>query len=173
MVIAPELLGAEMGEGIALGGALALLSAFLFACYFQFSRRILRDTPDVLRAVAWTFLGSLLSLGALAVFTGLRLPDARDIAFLLGIALCGTVLPRVACNLGIQHFGAPRAALMTIAVPFVTVVLAVILLDEFLTVSQLIGGTLTMASMIVLARASDPQVRPLLPQEEELSTARP
>ena len=62
---------------------------------------------------------------------------------------------------------------MTIAVPFVTVVLAVILLDEFLTVSQLIGGTLTMASMIVLARASDPQERHLRLQEAEVSTARP
>ncbi len=50
---------------------------------------------------------------------------------------------------------------MMIAVPFVTVVLAVILLNEFLTVSQLIGGTLIFASMIVLARASDPQDRPL------------
>ena len=85
MVIAPGLLGAEMGEGIALGGALALLSAFLFACYFQLSRRILRDTPDVLRAVAWSFVGALLALAAL--FTGLRLPDGRDITFLLGIML--------------------------------------------------------------------------------------
>ncbi len=173
MVIAPELLGAEMGEGIALGGALALLSAFLFACYLQLSRRILRDTPDVLRAVAWSFVGALLALAALAIVTGLRMPGGRGFALLLGLALCSTVLSLVACNFGIQHLGAPRAALMTIAVPFVTVVLAVILLDEFLTVSQLIGGTLTMASMIVLARASDPQERHLRLQEAEVSTARP
>ena len=173
LVLSPGLLGAEVVEGSTLGVVLALLSAFLYACYFQFSRRILQDTPEVPRAVAWTFLGSLLSLGALAVFTGLRLPGARDIAFLLGITLCGTVLPRVACNLGIQHFGAPRAALMTIAVPFVTVVLAMIFLDEFLTVSQLIGGTFIMASMIVLARATDPQDRPLPQQDVQISTARP
>ena len=170
MVIAPELLGAEMGEGIALGGALALLSAFLFACYFQLSRRILRDTPDVLRAVAWSFVGALL---ALAIVTGLRMPGGRGFALLLDLALCSTVLSLVACNFGIQHLDAPRAALMTMATPFVTVVLAVILLNEFLSVPQLIGGTLILASMIVLARASDPQERHLRPQEAEVSTARP
>ena len=173
MVIAPGLLGAEMGEGIALGGALALLSAFLFACYFQLSRRILRDTPDVLRAVAWSFVGALLVLAALAIVTGLRMPGGRGFALLLGLALCSTVLSLVACNFGIQHLGAPRAALMTMATPFVTVVLAVILLNEFLSVPQLIGGTLTMASMIVLARASDPQDRPLPQQDVQISTARP
>ena len=173
MVIAPELLGAEMGEGIALGGALALLSAFLFACYFQLSRRILRDTPDVLRAVAWSFVGALLALAALAIVTGLRMPGGRGFALLLGLALCSTVLSLVACNFGIQHLGAPRAALMTMATPFVTVVLAVILLNEFLSAPQLIGGTLILASMIVLARASDPQERHLRPQEAEVSTARP
>ena len=173
MVIAPELLGAEMGEGIALGGALTLLSAFLFACYFQLSRRILRDTPDVLRAVAWSFVGALLALAALAIVTGLRMPGGRGFALLLGLALCSTVLSLVACNFGVQHLGAPRAALMTMATPFVTVVLAVILLNEFLSVPQLIGGTLILASMIVLARASDPQERHLRPQEAEVSTARP
>ena len=152
LVLSPRLLGAEVVEGSVIGVVLALLSAFLYACYFQLSRRILRDTMEVSRAVAWTFVGALLTLAALAVFTGLRLPDGRDITFLLGIMLFGTVLPIVACALGIQHLGAPRAALMSMATPFITVVLAVLLLNEFLTVPQLIGGTLILASMIVLAR---------------------
>ena len=62
---------------------------------------------------------------------------------------------------------------MTMATPFVTVVLAVILLNEFLSAPQLIGGTLILASMIVLARASDPQDRPLPQQDVQISTARP
>ena len=74
LALAPGLQGAEMGESIALGGALALLNAFLVACYFQLSRRILRDTPDVLRAVAWSFVGSLSVLAVLAAVMGLRIP---------------------------------------------------------------------------------------------------
>ncbi len=94
-------------------------------------------------------------------------------------ALVGALLALVSAYLIAQYFVVNQRILrrvlplMTMATPFVTVVLAVILLNEFLSVPQLIGGTLTMASMIVLARASDPQERHLRLQEAEVSTARP
>ena len=157
--------GAAMGEGIAFGGALALLNAFLVACYFQLSRRILRDTPDVLRAVAWSFVGSLSVLLALAVVMGLRIPGGRDLALLLGLALCSTVLGLVARNLGIQRLGPPRAALIATAEPLVTLVLAALLLSEYLVAAQLLGGALILASVLLLARASDLQNRLSRPQD--------
>ena len=173
LVLSPELLGAERVEGSTIGVVLTLLTAFPNACFILLSRHVLRDTREVPRAVAWTLIGALLAMTALVVFSGLRPPDIRDIAFLLGIVLCGTLLPRVAFYLGVQHQGAPRAALISMATPFVTVVLAVLFLNEYLTVSQLIGGALILASLIVLARTSDPQERHLRPQEAEVSTARP
>ena len=86
--------------------------------------------------------------------------------------ISGTLLPRVALFLGIQLLGAPRAALVLMASPFVTVVMAVLLLNEFLSVPQLIGGALILASMIVLARTSAPQEPAAPPQAAPLGTAR-
>ncbi|MCY4106261.1 MAG: DMT family transporter [Chloroflexi bacterium] len=144
--------GAELGQGVAFGGLLALLNAFLVACYFQFSRRILRDTPDVLRAVAWSFLGSLSVLATLALALGLRLPGGRDFALLLGLAWFSTVVALVARNYGIQRLGPPRAALVATAEPLVTLVLAAVLLAEFLVPTQLLGGALILGSVALLAR---------------------
>ena len=151
LALAPGLEGAEMGQGIAIGGLFALLNAFLVACYFQLSRRILRDTPDVMRAVAWSFLGSLSVLAVLAAVMGLRIPGWRDFALLLGLALCSTVLALVARNFGIQRLGPPRAALVATAEPLVTVVLAALLLSEYLAAAQLLGGALILGSVALFA----------------------
>lgn len=172
LVLSPDLLGEEAVQGDVVGVALTLLSAFFNACYVHFSRRVLRDTQDVPRAVAWTMIGALLAMAVLVVFLGVRMPDGRDLAFLLGIVLLGTLTPRVALYLGMQLLGAPRVALISTATPFVTVVLAVLLLNEYLTVPQLIGGALILASMIVLARTSAPQEPPTQPQDAPLGTAR-
>ena len=174
LVLSPGLLGAVGIKGGAIGVVFTLVSAFLNACYILLSRRVLRDTQQVPRAVGWTLVGAFLSLAAMVVFTGVRTPNGRDIAFILGIVLFGTLLPRVAFYLGLQRLGAPRAALISTATPFVTVVLGVLTLNEFLTVSQLIGGALILASMIVLARTSAPQEQPAAPpQNVQFSTARP
>ena len=174
LVLSPGLLGAVGIKGGAIGVVFTLVSAFLNACYILLSRRVLRDTQQVPRAVGWTLVGAFLSLAAMVVFTGVRTPNGRDIAFIMGIVLFGTLLPRVAFYLGLQRLGAPRAALISTATPFVTVVLGVLTLNEFLTVSQLIGGALILASMIVLARTSAPQEQPAAPpQNVQFSTARP
>ena len=152
LAIAPGLEVGAPGQGITLGGLLALLNAFLVACYFQLSRRILRDTPEVLRAVAWSFVGSLSVLASLAVVLGLRIPGGRDFALLLGLALCSTVLALVARNFGIQRLGPPRAALVATAEPLVTLVLAALLLSEFLVPAQLLGGALILGSVVLLSR---------------------
>ena len=129
-----------------------MLNAFLVACYFQLSRRILRDTPELLRAVAWSFVGSLSVLALLAVALGLIIPGGRDFALLSGLAFFSTVLALVARNFGIQRLGPPRAALVATAEPLVTLLLAAWLLAEYLVVTQLLGGALILGSVILLSR---------------------
>lgn len=173
LVLSPEWFGEDLGESSAFGVLLTLLSAFLNSCYILFSRRIMRDTKEVPRAVAWTLIGAFLALAVVVVFTGVHLPDGRDLLFLLGMVVLGTMLPRIAFYLMVQKLGAPLAALISMATPFVTVVLAVLLLDEYLTVPQLIGGALILASMIVLARARVAEEAPPPLPDAQLSTARP
>ena len=173
LVLSPELLGGERVEGSTVGVGLTLLTAFMKACYILLSRRVLRNTKQVPRAVAWNLIGAFLALAVIVVvIREVRIPDGRDIFFLLVLVISGTLLPRVALFLGIQLLGAPRAALVLMASPFVTVVMAVLLLNEFLSVPQLIGGALILASMIVLARASAPQEPPAPPQDAPLDAAR-
>ena len=173
LVLSPELLGGERVEGSTIGVGLTLLTAFMKACYILLSRRVLRNTRQVPRAVAWNLIGAFLAMAVIVVvIREVRIPDGRDILFLLVLVISGTLLPRVALFLGIQLLGAPRAALVLMASPFVTVVMAVLLLNEFLTVSQLIGGALILASMIVLARTSAPQEPAAPPQDAPLGTAR-
>lgn len=152
LALAPGMEAAAPGRGIAFGGLLALLNAFLVACYFQLSRRILRDTPEVMRAVAWSFVGSLSVLATLALALGLRIPGGRDFALLLGLALFSTVIGLVGRNLGIQRLGPPRAALVATAEPLVTLALAALILSEFLAPAQLLGGALILGSVVLLAR---------------------
>ena len=151
LVVAPNV-GSLKTEGVVLFGmALALANAWVAAIYFVASNRILhrlQDPGELARAVAWTMLATSGIMLMIALFNGLQFPAAVDGALLLlGLAVFSTALPIVALNIGIQRLGAARSAIIAMMEPFLTLLLAALLLSERLGGAQLLGGLVILLSV--------------------------
>ena len=152
LVVAPNV-GSLKTEGVVLFGmALALANAWVAAIYFVASNRILLplcETRASWRARwpgrCWRRSGIML---VIALFNGLQFPATVDGALLLlGLAVFSTALPIVALNIGIQRLGAARSAIIAMMEPFLTLLLAAILLSERLGGAQLLGGLVILLSV--------------------------
>jgi drug/metabolite transporter (DMT)-like permease len=106
-------------------------------------------------AAVVTSVGALVAL-ALAVATGGEVA-AGD---LLPFALVGALVPGVSSLVfvqAIQHAGASRALIVIGTTPLLSVLLAVVLLDEPLELPLAIGTVLVVAAATVLARETRPE----------------
>lgn len=94
---------------------------------------------------------------ALAAATGGGEVDAGD---LLPFALAGAFVPGVSSLVvvhAIRHAGASRALIVIGTAPLLSVLLALVLLDEPLELPLLVGAVLVVAAGIVLARETRPE----------------
>ncbi|MDX6422727.1 MAG: hypothetical protein QOI67_198 [Gaiellaceae bacterium] len=107
-------------------------------------------------AAVVTSVGALVAL-ALAAATGGGEVAAGD---LLPFALVGALVPGVSSLVfvqAIQHAGASRALIVIGTTPLLSVLLAVVLLDEPLELPLAIGTVLVVAAATVLARETRPE----------------
>lgn len=151
LVIGPNV-GSLRAESVVLVGMLlALANAWVAALYFVASNRILyrlRDPGELARAVAWTMLATSAIMLAIAFVNGLQIPrNLEQTLLLLGLAAFSTALPIVALNIGIQRLGAARSAIIAMLEPFLTLLLAALLLSERLGGMQLLGGMVILLSV--------------------------
>lgn len=75
-------------------------------------------------------------------------------AAVLAIAVFSTLLAILGFFRGLEKLGAADASTLSTLEPLVTLALAALVLDEGVTVAQIAGGTLILAAVIYLARAS-------------------
>jgi drug/metabolite transporter (DMT)-like permease len=140
------------------GGAIALLSAAIFAFYLIVAERI------VLLYSALTLLLYGFGVAALA-WTVVRpwwtLPfaewDATTYLLILGVLVVGTLLPFFLSSTALTMLPATRVGLAETIEPVVAGVAAFIVLGESLAAPQLVGGALVLAG-IALARSVQPTV---------------
>lgn len=154
--------GAWTGELPAVGVALALGSAVVFAFTVVASRRLVAETPWA-QASLWVCLGACASYLAFSTATGqLRVPpSAWGIAYAVGI---GTLATGVALSLffmALERVGASRTAVISTLEPVSTLILAAVFLAEIPGVAGVVGGLL-----IVVAAALIATQEPLLAQHE-------
>ena len=158
LVVAPNIGSLQTEAVVLFGMALALANAWVAAIYFVASNRILfrlHDPSELARAVAWTMLATTGIMLVIALFNGLQFPATVEGALLLlGLAGLSTALPIVALNIGIQRLGAARSAIIAMLEPFLTLVLAAILLSERLGGMQLLGGTVILLSVTFFEMSS-------------------
>ena len=69
------------------------------------------------------------------------------------IALVSTVIAMVSFFAGLARLGASDAATISTLEPLVTVILAAVFLGEPITAMKLVGGSIILTALIVLARA--------------------
>jgi len=139
-----------------LGSGMVLSSAIVFAC-FTMGSGVMTHRIGSARFTAYTMTVAVVAtLVHFAVQYGVTLdslpalPDAEwervcSLAFIM--AIVSTVLPAFFMNAGIRQVGAGTASIISMAGPVITLGLAYLLLDEAVTVLQLVGVFIVLAGI--------------------------
>jgi drug/metabolite transporter (DMT)-like permease len=134
-----------------LGVALALCAAVTYTVYVLVADAVVHRLPPlVLSALVMT--GAALALTARTLVTG-----GLEVGFgpagwlwIACMALVSTVVGMFAFFAGLRRTGPSTAAILSTFEPVVTAALAAIVLGEFLSPVQLVGGLLVLSSVVVL-----------------------
>ena len=136
-----------------LGLVMTLGNAALYAAYILATGRFVRPSEaratDGVVAAAWSLTGSLVFAAAVVAVQGLDAPDDwRTVANLVGLAVISTVIAGTTLMLGLARLGPAPTALVATLEPVLTLVWAVLLLDEHLQPIQVAGAALVLAGVM-------------------------
>ena len=153
------LAGGSIGSVDLVGVGAALLSSVLYAAYTLAGEGVVRKAEPVLLTAQVT-TGAAVSLIGFGLATG-----GLSFGFTAGawaavgaiVVLC-TVLPVLAFLAGVKRVGSSTAAVVSCVEPFLTVSLAWVVLGERLGPTQLAGGALVVAALVVLSGRPLPQL---------------
>lgn len=133
------------------GVALALGAAIVYGAYIPMMRVLQKDHP-VAPTSAYAKIGSALAFLVASVadrsFTAQLTPTAWGLVALL--TLGSTVLPGVFFMMGLVRLGPVRTAVVSSVEPFLTALLAAVVLDQPLTGATLVGGAAIVAAVSLL-----------------------
>jgi drug/metabolite transporter (DMT)-like permease len=134
--------------------ALAIASPTIYTGYILIGERVMSSAPAV-AASAVIMSGAALAFCLLAALNHeLALPrNVSGWAVGVGIALFPTMIAISLFVAGLPRVGAARAALLSTWEPVVTVLLAVVILGDRLSIVQVIGGMLVLLAVIVVQAA--------------------
>jgi drug/metabolite transporter (DMT)-like permease len=133
------------------GVAWALVAAIIYAGYILAGARYTAGIPPLFSSGV-IISSTALTYAVWGTMTGeLRLEmTGLGILWVTGLALVATVVAITTFFAGLSHVGPSRAAIISTLEPTVTVFLAGMLLSETITVEQLLGGALILASILAL-----------------------
>jgi drug/metabolite transporter (DMT)-like permease len=133
---------------------LAIASPTIYTGYILIGERVMSSVPAV-AASAVIMSGAALAFCLLAALKHeLALPrNVSGWAVAIGIALIPTMVAISLFMAGLPRVGAARAALLSTWEPVVTVLLAVLVLGDRLSVVQVIGGVLVILAVILVQAA--------------------
>ena len=133
------------------GVALALGAALVYGVYIPVMRTLQRDHP-VAPPSAYSKIGAALAFLVLSVsdqsFTWRLTPEAWG--FVLTLTVFSTVLPSVFFLMGLIRLGPVRTAIVSTVEPFLTGLLAVLVLGQPLTMPTVLGGALIIGAVVLL-----------------------
>lgn len=134
-----------------IGVALAFAAAVTYTVYILVSDSVVHEVPPVLLS-ALVMTGAAATLSAREAVAGsLQLGlGAAAWFWVLCLAVVSTVVAMLAFFAGLRRTGASTAAILSTFEPVVTTALAAVVLSEFLTPVQLVGGVVILASVVVL-----------------------
>ncbi len=133
----------------ALAGPLLALGAAVVVALFYIGAQILSSGTPPATAATWTAVGAGLSLGVVALAQGIGLPSAARVpAAGLGAA---TAIAFITTYAAIGRIGSSRTSIANMMELVTTITLATIFLAEDLTIRLVIGATLVLLAIPVLA----------------------
>jgi drug/metabolite transporter (DMT)-like permease len=145
-------------EGVVLG----LLSAIFYSAYILTGKRVLEDVDPWLATAVIALSAGVAYLGY-GVAGGTFAPPLDLAAWLavVGLAVISTVVGAGAFLAGLRLTDPGRASLISTLEPVSTAILAAVIFAELLGPSQLAGGALVLASVLVIAGDRSPGVATL------------
>lgn len=140
-----------------LGDLLAVLAAFVWACYSILTRKISSYGFSTIQTTRRVFAyGLVLMLPAMAVFDFQwelgRLADPVNAANLLYLGLGASALCFVTWNFAVKVLGAVKTSIYIYLVPVITVVTSVLVLQEPISLCMAAGTVLTCVGLVVSER---------------------
>lgn len=143
-----------------IGVGLALVSALLYATYVpiveHFERRHGGPATATYAAVGATLAFVLVALAVPSLAAGRAIPWTAAQWLAVGfLAVFSTAVGFLAFLRGLAVIGPVRSAIVSTVEPFVTAVLAALLLGQPLTLATLAGGACVAAAVILLQRAHE------------------
>jgi drug/metabolite transporter (DMT)-like permease len=147
--------GSPLGIGLALGAAVA------YAVYILVSSWVSPKAGAIPSATV-VMLSAGVVLTVMALVRGPHLPDSgAGWAAVAGLAVISTVIAIGTFFAGLQRIGPAEASTVSTTEPVTAVLLAAIVLGERISTGQILGGTLILMAVVLMARAG----RPAVPQE--------
>lgn len=136
-------------EASPLGVILSLLAALFYTVYVLVNSKIAKPGMGI-QASAFILLGATTVYGVITLFVGFTPPtDKSGIMAILLITAISTILAFWSFLSGLEKTGASTAALVSILEPVVTVIAAVLVLSEDLTLNILLGGILVLGALVI------------------------
>lgn len=143
-------INAQTGQSSQLGNLLALASAFNWAWYSLAIKSLIQES-DEYSATSLVMLIPALFFGLISAFTeGFSYWQHISFKGYAGFfyhAFISLPIGMLLWNRGLRKFGADKIMVYTYLEPFVATLLAVFLLNEFLSINQIIGGILTLIAI--------------------------
>lgn len=148
------------GGGNALGVALSIVTAAIYAVYIVVSSQVTRQTSAFVASAIILAGTALPYIGIEAVQAVGQVPHAPTLprtalgwGAILAMALFSTVIGTVTFFAGLQRVGPTNTSILSTFEPAWTVLLAALVLGERLTFAQLVGGVLILAAVLALVRS--------------------
>lgn len=153
---------ADLLSANAIGSLAVLGCAATYATYFLMAQRYTREIGSLpFTVLAMTAAGFCLALWHGASGLPIQWPVTPELFGLMAIVIVfATVLPVFMIAEGIRRIGAQRGAIVGTAGPPFTILLSAWLLDERLTLAQLVGTLLIIAGILAVELARGRPVPP-------------
>jgi drug/metabolite transporter (DMT)-like permease len=139
------------GAAQSTGVALALGAAMVYGMYIPLMQWMQKSHPVAVTS-AYAKIGSAFCFLLLALqdqTMTARMPAAAWMA-IIALTLFSTVLPSVFFLMGLMRLGPVRTAIVSTVEPFLTAVLAAVVLGQAIASNTLLGGVMIVAAVVVL-----------------------
>ncbi|KAB8037347.1 DMT family transporter [Janthinobacterium aquaticum] len=167
MVLAVAGMAVTLGgklQGQPIGIALALMAAGVYAVYILFGNSLSKSAENIHPLAACVVILSTAGVAntGMALWQGIALPaTATGWLAVCAIALFSTAVAIAAFFAGVAQIGASKASIISTFEPVVTMAFGVGMLGEKVSSTQLLGGVMVLAAVILLAQRPAPKTAAL------------
>jgi drug/metabolite transporter (DMT)-like permease len=139
-----------------IGLVITMINALALAVYMLLSEMVFKKLDEPILGTVGVLSGAMLVGLSLIPFLGISTPNTIEgWVLLVSFGIFGTLMPIVAMNISLKKIGAARGSLIITLQPVLTILMALIFLNETLTFQQWVGGGLVILTIILLQRSPD------------------